>query len=92
MPRVGLGGKVDGPLLVSVNVAARLGALLGREARIVGEEASDALLADTSLAARLFGPPEVDAETLVAWVAAWVRAGGRRLGKPTGFEVRDGRF
>jgi hypothetical protein len=25
-------------------------------------------------------------------VAAWVRRGGRSLGKPTRFEVRDGRF
>jgi hypothetical protein len=30
--------------------------------------------------------------TMVDWVAEWVARGGRALGKPTKFEVRDGRF
>jgi hypothetical protein len=38
------------------------------------------------------GEAEVDYPTLVSWVADWVRRGGRTLGKPTRFEVRDGRF
>jgi hypothetical protein len=29
---------------------------------------------------------------MVDWVADWVARGGRTLGKPTRFEVRDGRF
>jgi hypothetical protein len=29
---------------------------------------------------------------MVDWVAHWVAAGGRSLGKETKFEVRDGRF
>jgi uncharacterized protein YbjT (DUF2867 family) len=73
-------------------LAERFGATFGRAPVIVGEEASDALLADTSLARRTLGAPSVDADTLVAWVADWVGRGGRRLAKPTGFEVRDGRF
>ena len=74
------------------DVAARFGAIFARAPRLQGEEAGDALLADTSLAQRLFGAPEVDETTLIAWVAEWVARGGRRLAKPTGFEVRDGRF
>ena len=31
-------------------------------------------------------------DTLLDWVAGWVRAGGPLLGKPTSFERRDGRF
>jgi hypothetical protein len=31
-------------------------------------------------------------ETLLDWVADWVRRGGTLLGKPTNFERRDGRF
>jgi nucleoside-diphosphate-sugar epimerase len=84
--------NVSGPALRVRDAAERLAALLGREARIVGEEAPDALLTDARRAAALFGPPSVPTETLLAWVAAWVEAGGSSLGTPTKFEVRDGRF
>jgi hypothetical protein len=36
--------------------------------------------------------PLLPVETLLDWVAAWVRAGRPVLGKPTSFERRDGRF
>ena len=29
---------------------------------------------------------------LIAWIADWVSRGGATLGKPTHFEVRDGKF
>jgi hypothetical protein len=29
---------------------------------------------------------------MLRWVADWVRRGGRSLGKPTHFEVRDGTY
>jgi hypothetical protein len=34
----------------------------------------------------------VDMKHLLAWVADWVKRGGQSLGKPTHFEVRDGKF
>jgi hypothetical protein len=36
--------------------------------------------------------PLLPAETLLDWVAGWVRDGGALLDKPTSFERRDGRF
>ena len=54
--------------------------------------ASDALLSDTSLSQRLFGAPSVSTAQLVDWVPEWLKAGGPTLGKPTKFEVRDGRY
>jgi uncharacterized protein YbjT (DUF2867 family) len=85
--------NVTGPERLSVrDVATRLGALLGRAPTFTGDEAPDALLSDTTQAQALFGAPSVDADTLVAWVADWVKRGGARLGKPTKFEVRDGKF
>jgi hypothetical protein len=66
--------------------------MLDREPQLVGREAPDALLSDTSLAQLLFGPPTVAAETLLAWVAEWVRSGNPVLGKATRFEEREGRF
>jgi hypothetical protein len=72
--------------------AARLATLLGVSARFEGTEAPDALLSDTTRAQSLFGVPVVPTDTLIEWVAAWVGRGGTRLGKPTKFEVRDGRY
>jgi hypothetical protein len=38
------------------------------------------------------GAPDMPLATLLDWTAAWVRAERPLLGKPTRFEVRDGRF
>lgn len=73
-------------------VALELGRILGREPRIVGREADDALLSNTARAQSLFGRPAVSSETLLAWVAEWVRNGNPLLGKATHFEEREGRF
>ena len=85
--------NVTGPERLSIRDAAmRLGEHLGRDAIFAGSEGLDALLSDTTRAQSYFGAPEVDARTLLEWVAAWLARGGRRLGKPTHFEVRDGRY
>ena len=47
---------------------------------------------ETLLMQQQFAPPEVDADTLLTWVADWIRAGNPLLGRPTKFERRDGRF
>lgn len=85
--------NVTGPDRLSVREAAkRLGHLLGTTPILEGAEAPDALLSDTTFAQSLFGPPAISTDVLIQWVAAWVARGGTRLGKPTKFEVRDGRF
>jgi nucleoside-diphosphate-sugar epimerase len=73
-------------------VAAELGRRLDRPVRFTGTEAADALLANTDLACRLFGPPQIDEEQILRWVADWQRRGGPTHGKPTHFETRDGKF
>jgi nucleoside-diphosphate-sugar epimerase len=85
--------NVTGPDRLSVRKAAlQLGELLGATPLFEGTEAPDALLSDTTFARSLFGAPVVSTDTLIEWVASWVSRGGTRLGKPTKFEVRDGRF
>jgi nucleoside-diphosphate-sugar epimerase len=85
--------NVAGPeILRTRDVCARFGQLLGKTPRLLGEEWSDALLNNGSEAHRRYGPPLVDAETMIGWVADWVARGGPQLGKPTHFEVRDGKF
>jgi nucleoside-diphosphate-sugar epimerase len=85
--------NVSGHKILSVrDLAAKLGALLGREPVIVGTEQPTAWLTDTSQATKLFGLPVVDTERLIAWTADWVARSMPSLGKPTKYEVRDGRY
>lgn len=74
------------------DVARRFGRAFGVEPVITGHEADTALLSDVSKANRFFGEPPVTVDTLVQWVAEWMQRGGRTLGKPTHYEVRDGRY
>jgi nucleoside-diphosphate-sugar epimerase len=85
--------NVTGSEIISVrDVATRFGVLFGRPPQLEGREGGDALLSDTALMRRTLGPPGVSLDTMIEWVAAWIRAGGVTLGKPTGFEARDGQF
>jgi len=85
--------NVSGHEILSVrDLAAKLGALLKREPVIVGSEQPTAWLTDTSQATKLFGLPVVDTERLIAWTADWVARSMPNLGKPTKYEVRDGRY
>ena len=85
--------NVTGPEVLSVrDLAQRFAELFGVEARITGVEASEGWLNDSSEAIRLMGRPTVPIERMIAWQAAWLDAGLPDLGKPTHFEVRDGRF
>ncbi len=74
------------------DLAADLGARLGRAPVIVGTEQPTAWLTDTSQAVKLFGLPIVDTGQLIAWTADWVARSMPSLGKPTKYEVRDGRY
>ncbi len=85
--------NVSGHEILAVrDLAAKFGALLGRDPVIVGSEEPTAWLTDTSQAVRLFGLPIVDTERLIAWTADWVARSMPSLGKPTKYEVRDGRY
>lgn len=74
------------------DVATRFGRLLGKPVAITGLERDDALLSNTTRSQSLFGAPGVSTETLIEWVAEWIRTGGALLNKPTHFEERAGRF
>ncbi len=81
------------PEILSVrNVAERLGELLGRAPQFIGSESATALLGNSARLCQALGTPGLPLETMMKWVAAWVQRGGRNLGKPTHFEVRDGKY
>ena len=85
--------NITGPQVLPVRRIARdLGRELGVEPLFTGVEQESALIGDPSMLVSRFGPPSVPPERIVRWMARWVRAGGRSLGKPTGYESRQGRF
>src|SRR5450631_2657791 len=85
--------NVSGHEILAVrDLAAKLGALLGRDPVIVGAEQPTAWLTDTSQAVKLFGLPVLDTRQLIAWTADWVARSMPSLGKPTKYEVRSGRY
>jgi hypothetical protein len=85
--------NVSGQEVLAVrDLAKRLGARLSCEPIITGREQPTAWLTDTSEAVKMFGLPIVDTERLIAWTADWVARAMPSLGKPTKYEVRDGRY
>jgi nucleoside-diphosphate-sugar epimerase len=85
--------NVTGPERIGVRESAQwFGQAFGREPRFVNSEVPVALLSDSSRCRARLGEPEVPLERLRQWVAHWVSSGGASLGKPTHFEVTDGRF
>jgi nucleoside-diphosphate-sugar epimerase len=85
--------NVSGPETVSVRwLAAELGRRMGKSPVITGEEADHSWLTNASRAVHLFGYPSVPLMSMLDWVADWVMADRRSLGKPTKFEVRSGSY
>jgi nucleoside-diphosphate-sugar epimerase len=85
--------NVSGHEILAVrDLAEKLGQRLGREPILTGEEQPTAWLTDTSQAVKLFGLPIVDTDQLIAWTADWVARSMPSLGKPTKYEVRDGKY
>lgn len=74
------------------DVAQRFGSLLGRTPVFTGKEADEAWISDASESIRLFGPTTVSLDAMMQRVADHLQAGGKLLGKPTHFEIRDGKF
>jgi len=74
------------------SVAAQLGELLGRSPRFTGSENANALLCNSHPLCDSLGEPPTPLAPMLRWIADWVRNDGCTLGKPTGFEVRDGKY
>ena len=85
--------NITGEEILSVReVALEFGKLLHVSPVFVGKEANTALLNNAGLAFQLFGRPTVKSRQLIQWIADWISEGGETLGKPTHYEVRDGKY
>ncbi len=85
--------NVTGPEMISIEyIAERFGKLMGKEVTYSGVSADRCYLNNSSKAMRLYGYPRVSLDQMIDWQAAWLMKGGRSLGKPTHFEVNNGKF
>ncbi len=85
--------NISGTETLSVReVAKKFGNLFGTEVSFKGVEASSALLNNPSKATGLFGKPKVPIDKVIGWTADWIENENTLLGKPTHFEVRDGKY
>ena len=73
-------------------LAGAFGERFGTEPRFTGRPSGTAWINDTSRATALFGPPVVCLDRMIDWTADWISREMPGYGKPTRYEVRDGRF
>ncbi len=85
--------NITGPEILTVReVAEEFGNLMKVKVTFSGTEAPTALLNNSSQAFELFGKPKVQVKQVIKWIAGWLSEDKSILGKPTHFEVRDGKY
>jgi hypothetical protein len=85
--------NITGSEILSVReVANEFGKLFGVKPTFVNKEAPTALLSNSEQAFGLFGRPKVPINQVIKWIAGWLKEDKELLGKPTHFEVRDGKY
>lgn len=85
--------NITGPDILSVReVALEFGKLFHVTPEFINEEAGTALLNNPGQALQLFGPPKVPTAQIIKWIAQWIGEDQQILGKPTHYEVRDGKY
>ncbi|MEP1343878.1 MAG: epimerase, partial [Ekhidna sp.] len=85
--------NITGLETISVkDVATKFGQLMNKEVVVTGEEDQVALLSNSSLITKEMGSPEVTLDEVMQWTADWVNTEKSVHGKPTHFEVKDGKY
>ncbi len=85
--------NITGGQILSVKeVALEFGKLFHVEPEFVNEEAKSALLNNAEKAFQFFGQPKVNTAQIILWISYWLKEGREVLGKPTHYEVRDGKY
>ena len=86
--------NVTGPETASVEETALImGRIMGKEVKFQKEKPGELnYLNNAGKMFRLFGYPRVSLDKLIHLQANWIKNGGISIGKPTHFEVNNGKF
>ena len=85
--------NVTGPETGSVEkTALLLGKLMGKEVTFKGTPGNSCYLNNSAKMCSRFGYPRVSLDRMIRWQADWILNGGVSIGKPTHFEVNNGKF
>jgi len=85
--------NITGEEVLSVKeLALEFGKLFNVKPEFFNVEAKTALLNNSQQAFQLFGRPKVSTRQIIKWIAVWIAEGRETLGKPTHYEVRDGKY
>lgn len=77
--------NVSGPIYRVRDVAHKLGVMLEREPRLIGEEPATCQVIDDTFCVKRFGPYHDTLEDIMTAAVHWVRSSGEDWGKPTKF-------
>ncbi len=85
--------NVTGPVLLNTkDVAMKLGKLMGKDVRFAGKQSPTALHSSVEMASSFYKEPLVEIDEMLAATSDWIMNGRESLGKPTHFEVADGKY
>jgi nucleoside-diphosphate-sugar epimerase len=85
--------NVTGPETLEVRwLAEEFGRRLGRTPQLTGSEAPTGWINNAARMVAELGPPRVPIVRMIDWTADWLARGMASHGKPTHYEVRDGRY
>ena len=85
--------NVTGPETVNLEKTAKImGKIMGKEVKFAGTSGELNYLNDASKMCSLFGYPRMSLEEMIRLQAQWIANGGISIGKPTHFEVNNGKF
>ena len=69
-----------------------MGEIMGKEVKFAGIPGDLNYLNDSAKMCRLFGYPRMSLDEMIRLQAQWIADGGISIGKPTHFEVNNGKF
>jgi nucleoside-diphosphate-sugar epimerase len=85
--------NVTGAETLSVrDLADQFGRRFGKVPTFSGHEAPACWLSNSALSRSRLGEAKMELSHAIDWTAEWLLQGGPTLGKPTQFQVRDGRY
>ena len=85
--------NISGSEILSVrDVAEEFGKLFDIKPKLVNKESKTALLNNSELTYSIFGRPKMPISQVIKWISEWISDDKKLLGKPTHYEVRDGKY